>query len=245
VRHHSLRFTNKPPAAANQVPNTLSLPHRPPGSGLVCTFLHHRTPSSLPAPLPTCYQPSPFAEWVSLSPSTTMNGMSRFLSRRDKHHEKRASKHANTKVRLSSFASVNSLSPLLCSVAAAVPDDSAHCPRRLSASIETLYHKIPFVLRTSVEDSLLFLHQKLPCRAASLPYNFNQTSPSHSSDYVLLQSKSSNASVDLYKIFTSEGPRPPANNEHEKKVREGARLHGIFLTGCRSGCCFCAFKGLA
>jgi hypothetical protein len=159
-----------------------------------------------------------------------MNGMTRFLSRRDKHHEKRASKHANTKVRLSSFASVNSLSPLLCSAAVVVPEDPPGCPRRLSAGIETLYHKLPFVLRTSVEDSLLFIHQKLPCRASSLIPNVDQTSTSHPSDYVSLQSKS-NPSPDLYRIFTSEGPRPPPNNEAEKKVCKGERHGARFLTG--------------
>lgn len=134
-----------------------------------------------------------------------MNGMSRFLSRRDKHHEKRASKHAKSKVRLTSLASVNSLSPLLCS-AVAPPPDLSQSRRRLSASVETLYHKLPFVLRTSVEDSLLFLHQKIPCRA---------------SDYVLLQSQPSDVSPNLYRIFTSEGPRPPANEHTDKKVRQG------------------------
>ncbi|CAI9635152.1 unnamed protein product [Alternaria burnsii] len=70
-----------------------------------------------------------------------MNGMSRFLSRRDKHHEKRASKHANTK------------------------------------------------------------------------------------------SKSNNPSPDLYKIFTNEGPRPPANVEAEKKVKMLlSRLQGVGIT---------------
>ena len=174
-----------------------------------------------------------------------MNGMSRFLSRRDKHHEKRASKHAHTKVRLSSFASVNSLSPLLCSAAVALPEDAPSCQRRLSAGIETLYHKLPFVLRTSVEDSLLFLHQKLPCRASSLTPNADPPSTSHSSEYVSLQSKSTNASPDLYRIFTSEGPRPPANNESEKKVRGGTRLHATWLTGCRSRCSFHAYKAPA
>jgi hypothetical protein len=174
-----------------------------------------------------------------------MNGMSRFLSRRDKHHEKRASKHASTKVRMSSFASVNSLSPLLCSAVATVPQDSPSCQQRLSAGIETLYHKLPFVLRTSVEDSLLFLHQKLPCCASSLTPSVDQTSTSHSSDYVLLQSKSSNASPDLYKIFTSEGPRPPANNEAEKKVRMGTKAWRNIVDGRRSRCSFRAYKVLA
>jgi hypothetical protein len=160
-----------------------------------------------------------------------MNGMSRFLSRRDKHHEKRASKHANTKVRLSSFASVNSLSPLLCPAVATAPQDSPSCPRRLSAGIETLYHKLPFVSRTSVEDSLLFLHQKLSCRVSSLTPSADQTSTSHSSDYVLVQSKSNNPSPDLYKIFTNEGPRPPANVEAETKVCKETRLSGIILIG--------------
>jgi len=146
-----------------------------------------------------------------------MNGMSRFLSRREKHHEKRASKHASKQVRLSSLASVNSLSPLPWSPVTAAPEHSPVRQRRLSSSIETLYHKLPFVLRTSVEGSLLFLHQKLPSRTPFPPIDMQPCS-TNSSDYILLQSRTANTSPDLYRIFTSEGPRPPANNDADKKV---------------------------
>ncbi|PZC93293.1 Ubiquitin carboxyl-terminal hydrolase [Pyrenophora tritici-repentis] len=159
-----------------------------------------------------------------------MNGMSRFLSRREKHHEKRASKHASKQVRPSSFASVNSLSPLLWSPDTAAPERSPVRQRRLSSSIETLYHKLPFVLRTSVEDSLLFLHQKLPSRNYLAPIDIRPSS-SNSSDYILLQSRSANTSPELYRIFTSEGPRPPANNEADKKVKMLlSRLQGAGIT---------------
>ncbi|CAE7007674.1 hypothetical protein PTNB73_00086 [Pyrenophora teres f. teres] len=159
-----------------------------------------------------------------------MNGMSRFLSRREKHHEKRASKHASKQVRPSSFASVNSLSPLLWSPDTAAPEHSPVRQRRLSSSIETLYHKLPFVLRTSVEDGLLFLHQKLPSRTCFPPID-TPPSSSNSSDYILLQSRSAKTSPDLYRIFTSEGPRPPANNEADKKVKMLlSRLQGAGIT---------------
>ncbi|KAL6164614.1 hypothetical protein ACJQWK_09342 [Exserohilum turcicum] len=70
-----------------------------------------------------------------------MNGMSRFLSRRDKHNEKRAAKHAKSK------------------------------------------------------------------------------------------SQASNAELDLYKIFTNEGPRPPASESNEKKVKMLlTRLHGAGIS---------------
>ncbi|RMZ70949.1 ubiquitin C-terminal hydrolase family [Pyrenophora seminiperda CCB06] len=157
--------------------------------------------------------------WVPTLSTTTMNGMSRFLSRREKHQEKRASKHANKQVRHTSFASVNSLSPLLRSPVTAAPEQAPARQRRLSGGIETLYHKLPFVVRMSVEDSLLFLCQKLPIRILSVPTDI-ETSPSNSSDHSIpLQSQTAKTSPDLYRIFSSEGPRPPANNDVDKKVK--------------------------
>jgi hypothetical protein len=200
---------------ALQDPTAHSLPHhQPPGLGFVCTFL------SIPSSLPTPRSPPGHIHNSLLdgchATTTTMNGMSRFLSRRDKHHEKRASKHANnSKVRLNSFASVNSLSPLLRSAIDTVPEDTPTRQRRLSSGIETLYHKLPSVLRTSVEDSFLFLNRQLPCRPSTM---VDQTSTSSSSDYMLLQSSPPNVSPDFYRIFTSEGPRPPANQASEQKV---------------------------
>jgi hypothetical protein len=162
-----------------------------------------------------------------------MNGMSRFLSRRDKHHEKRASKHANTKVRLSSFASVNSLSPLLRPAVDTVREGCPTRQRRLSSSIETLYHKLPFSLRTSVEDSFLFLNRQLPSRASSVTPVVNQTSSTSSSDYMRLQSSPPNVSPDLYRIFTSEGPRPPASKDGDQKVtwKTACRAHLLIAAG--------------
>jgi hypothetical protein len=174
--------------------------------------------------------------WVSYSSTTTMNGMSRFLSRRDKHHEKRASKHANNKVRLSSFASVNSLSPLLRPAVDSVREDCPARPRRLSSSIESLYHKLPFSLRTSVEDSLLFLNRQLPSRASSVTPVVNQTPSTNSSDYMSLQSSPPNVSPDLYRIFTSEGPRPPASKDGDQKVYRKTACRGLVLMSRRPRC---------
>ncbi|KAF1833252.1 cysteine proteinase [Decorospora gaudefroyi] len=155
-----------------------------------------------------------------------MNGMSRFLSRRDKHHEKRSSKHASPKVRPPSFASFNSLSPLLFSAVDTLPEDCPAHRRRKSSSVESLYHKLPFVLRTSVEDSLLFLHQKLPCRAALTPIDLQHPTTS-SSDHPLLQPDTPNVSSNLYTLFASPGPKPPADKDGEKKVKMLlSRLHG-------------------
>jgi hypothetical protein len=89
-----------------------------------------------------------------------MHGVSRFLSRRDKNHEKRKSKDARNKVRLSRSASACSLTPLPCNLHRA-PDHS----RRNSASIETLYQKLPSAWRSSVGDGLLFLQKTTPFRA--------------------------------------------------------------------------------
>jgi hypothetical protein len=204
--------------------------HQPPdGLGLVCTFLAaYPAKPSRPHRL--------LSHGVSNLSTTTMNGMSRFLSRRDKHHDKRVSKHANTKVRPSSFASVNSLSPLLRPAVDTVRDDSPARPRRLSSSIETLYHKLPFSLRTSVEDSFLFLNRQFPGRASPASAVVNQIPATSSSDYMPLQSSPQNVSPDLYRIFTSEGPRPPASKDGDQKVCVAEVWPGLLLMCRRSRC---------
>jgi hypothetical protein len=94
------------------------------------------------------------------------SGVSRFLSRRDKHHEKRSSKTASSKV-------CHSPAP--------------HQPRlgyqSHSQSLEALYHKLPPALRTSVEDGLLFFQRNTLSRASFTsavgqvsPLSFNHVS---------------------------------------------------------------------
>jgi hypothetical protein len=151
--------------------------------------------------------------WVHL---TTMksSGVSRFLSRRDKHHEKRSSKTAPGKVCLPSCASCTSLTPLLHS-----PPSQLCGHRRHSQSLEALYHKLPCTLRTSVEDGFSFFQRNALSRAS-----FNSTiAPNkahHSSDHLPLQSRPENhVSPDLYKIFTDQDSQTAVDKDADKKVR--------------------------
>lgn len=87
------------------------------------------------------------------------SGVSRFLSRRDRHHEKRSSKATPSKVRLSPSASCSSLTPLL---------PPTEFPRRghqrHSKSLESLYHKLPYALWSSMEDGIQFFQRSSPNR---------------------------------------------------------------------------------
>jgi hypothetical protein len=147
-----------------------------------------------------------------------MNGMQRFLSRREKHQaEKRKSKEAaRNKVR---SISANSFIPLLCP-ACDTPSRDWQCrSRQNTSSLESLYHKLPSVLRSNVEDRLSFLHA--PCRATSTPL-YTKASTIDSSDHMPLQRKSGQpVSSDLYKIFTNEDSKPTADKDASKNVRTG------------------------
>jgi hypothetical protein len=168
------------------------------------------------------------------------SGVSRFLSRRDKHHEKRASKTTPSKVRLSPSASCDSLTPLLSSA-----EDLRRGHRRHSQSLESLYDKLPSVLRNSVEDGFLFFQRNAP-RRASFPSTIAYCSPYHVSDHLLPQSRLSNqASPDLYTIFTNEDAQTALDKDVEKKVRwNGCHVVGRRLTFCRSRCSLRAFMVL-
>ena len=149
-----------------------------------------------------------------------MNGVSRFLSRRDKHHEKRAAKNAQHKVCLNSLTSVDSASPLLFSFS---PSDtvsrvSEARHRRQSPSLDALYHKLPPALRAPVEDSLVFLRKHTQCRAFLTAITI-QISTKNPSNYFVLQSRPSQVSSDLYTIFTNEDSQTAVDKDVEKKVR--------------------------
>jgi hypothetical protein len=141
-----------------------------------------------------------------------MNGVSRFLSRRDKHHEKRQSKHSRSKVWSPSFLSSTSS---LQSLWGTIDKRSMRRRRRHPSSIQSLYHKIPSYLQPSRPDSFLFLRKKPPC--ADLCSFYIQVSTSDSSDHLTLQSRQA-VPTDLYKIFSNEELKIP-EKDGEKKVR--------------------------
>ncbi|CAO2649316.1 Nn.00g067010.m01.CDS01 [Neocucurbitaria sp. VM-36] len=161
-----------------------------------------------------------------------MNGVSRFLSRRDKHHEKRAAKNAQHKVCLTSSTSVDSTSPLLFSFSSSdtVSRLSEARHRRQSSSLDVLYHKLPPALRAPVEDSLVFLRKHTQCRAFLTSITI-QTATKHSSNYFILQSRPSQVSSDLYTIFTNEDSKTAADKDVEKKVKMLlTRLQGVGIS---------------
>jgi hypothetical protein len=148
------------------------------------------------------------------------SGVSRFLSRRDKHHEKHSSKTASAKVCLPFYASYTSLTPLLHSPSA-LPGGY----RRHSQSLEALYHKLPGAFRSSVEDRFLFFQRNIASRASfkSFIAPFN---PHHSSDHLLLQSRPPNhVSPDLYTIFTNQDSQTAADKDADKKVRRQPTIY--------------------
>jgi hypothetical protein len=119
------------------------------------------------------------------------SGVSRFLSRRDKHHEKRSSKATPGKV----------------------------CLPTSAPSLDTLYHNLPSALRASVGDGLLFMQRNTPC-LSSYTSAVAQHILQRLSDQSLPQSRLSNhVSPDLYTIFTNDGTSPASDKDVEKKVR--------------------------
>lgn len=157
---------------------------------------------------------------MSLLSTATMksSGVSRFLSRRDKHrHEKRASQPSNSKVCLHSSASFSSLTPLLRPPSEA-KSRASHCSHhRHSQSLEALYHKLPTVLRNSVEDGFLFFQRNTTSHPISTPSSAHDSTRSES-DQLRLQPKPSQVSPDLYTIFTKEDAQATADKDAEKKV---------------------------
>lgn len=144
------------------------------------------------------------------------SGVSRFLSRRDKHHEKRPSKSTTGKVCLPASASCTSLMPLLHH---ASHQRLRRAHRRHSQSLDTLYHKLPSALRASVEDSFSFIQRNTPS-LSSLTSAVAQHSPQRLSDQFSSQSRLSNhVSPDLYTIFTNDDTSPTPDKDVEKKVR--------------------------
>jgi len=159
--------------------------------------------------------PSYSSAWVSLPFTTTMksSGVSRFLSRRDKHHHEKRPSKSTSKVRLPLSASCNSLTPLLR------PSDETcdACFRRhrTSRSLEALYHKLPSPLRVPyVEERFIFFQRN----AHSCP-SFSPNIPRHSSNHRHKQLRPANVSSDLYTIFTNEDDKATADKDAEKKVR--------------------------
>ncbi|KAF2259601.1 cysteine proteinase [Lojkania enalia] len=140
-----------------------------------------------------------------------MNGVQRFLSRREKHHEKRHSKHARSKV-LPHFLTPPATPPSpICSGDGSPSLDSPSRRRSRTNSLISLYHKLPSILQPSGDVGSLFLRKKPPC-ADLTPFHVH-VSTTKSSDRITLQSKS--ALPELYTIFSNEEIKSDKDSQHK------------------------------
>lgn len=194
----------------------------------------HKSPHRLAEPSPgDVYHRSSPLHGAS-APHATMNGVTRFLSRREKHHEKRASKTSRSTVRSPSPASPYSSDPLLCSVDGTSQQYCAcHRPRRPSC-VRCLYRILSSSVRGLVDDGLLFLDKKHA--RPDISQSSLHPSPALSSNNLTSQSRQPPSTVpsELYKVFTNEDQKP-ADKDGEKKVRP-ATSYGCHACadGCRS-----------
>ncbi|KAF9730245.1 hypothetical protein PMIN01_12178 [Paraphaeosphaeria minitans] len=152
-----------------------------------------------------------------------MNGVSRFLSRRDKHHEKRSLKHPLGKVRPSSASSSYSSQYLLSSARGHVHDGPGHCRRNY-----TCLELLALAFKSFVDGGIhlvspkSFLSDATPCYA---PVSTNA-----SSDYLTFQSRQAPPSVppELYRVFTND--EKPADKDAEKRKTLLQRLQAAGVT---------------
>ncbi|KAF2638864.1 cysteine proteinase [Massarina eburnea CBS 473.64] len=175
-----------------------------------------------------------------------MNGVQRFLSRREKHyHEKRLQKHARRTVCPSpSHSSVSSLEShssqhLLCdgggggSSTNSQCDDSDSPRQRRPNCLHQLCCVLPATMRSFVHDGLLLRRKKPPTTALSHRYILVSTGTS--SDHLTLQSRNAPSTVpdELYKVFTQEEPKQTdKDKDGEKKVKMLVyRLQASGITG--------------
>jgi hypothetical protein len=140
-----------------------------------------------------------------------MNGVSRFLSRREKQPGKRSSKNNHSKVRTPSPSP--SLQLQMPAVDGSESQASGQYLRRRADSLHTLYHKLPSILPYYGGDNAFFVRQKTHDPHIS-PFQA-EASPIQSSNNMPLQSRS--FPPDYYTIF-SKSPPKSSDKEDEKKV---------------------------
>jgi hypothetical protein len=152
-----------------------------------------------------------------------MNGVSRFLSRRDKHHEKRSLKHPLGKVRPSSASTSYSSQHLLAPACRNVRDGAS--PRRRNSSC---LEQLSSAFRLIVDNGVHFLSssncpsQIVPCSAS--------VATDASSDYLILQSRNATppVSAELYKVFTND--EKPVDKDADKRKTLLQRLQAAGIT---------------
>lgn len=173
-----------------------------------------------------------------------MNGVARFLSRRDKHHnEKRSLKHPLGKVCPYSSSSSHSSHYLLCSQDSGLRDSKSHSPREPSC-----LQQLSLALRTVVGGSTQFI--STACSFKSITPCFPPVPTSSSSDLLSSQSRHSQSSVspEIYKVFTNDELKPTDKDAEKKKVRTTAvkddtKIQSVDADGYRHS--FNAYRQLA
>lgn len=141
--------------------------------------------------------------------------MARFLSRREKNHDKRRSKSASRKVMqrfLPSRSTSRSLAASTDGSGLLEPDRKR--PRRSNSnSVRSLCsHTVPNFLSLLRPEGLGILAKRPACTQMSFFYV--QTSTALSSDSLTLQSQT--VPSDLYTIFSNETSKKPEKEDNEK-----------------------------
>jgi len=142
---------------------------------------------------------------MSTHGSNVMNGMSRFLSRREKNHEKRNSKGSRSKVYLPFLRSSLPPAPICSTDGSELPDEFVR--KQFRPSSFGSRRKIPW----------LFSVSRSPERSPSVQLTacFVQSSTANCLNFRTLQSRL--VPTELYNIFSNEGAKKPGKEE-EKKV---------------------------
>jgi len=134
-----------------------------------------------------------------------MNGMSRFLSRREKNHEKHNSKGSRSKVYLPFLRSSSPPAPIYSTDGSGLPDEFVR--KRFGSSSFDSRRKIPWLFSVSRSQERPPSVQLTAC--------FVQTLTANCLNFCTLQSRL--VPTELYKIFSNEGAKKP-DKEEEKKV---------------------------
>ena len=149
---------------------------------------------------------------MSTRGSNIMNGMSRFLSRREKNHEKRDSKGSRSKVYLPFLRSSSPPAPICPTDGSRLPDEFVRKQFRLSSFGSR--RKIPSLFPVSCSQEKFYFLRKRPL-SVQLTACFVQASTANCLNFRVLQSRL--VPTELYNIFSNEGAKKP-DKEEEKKV---------------------------
>ena len=149
---------------------------------------------------------------MSTRGSNIMNGMSRFLSRREKNHEKHNSKGSRSKVYLPFLRSSSLPAPICSTDGSRLPDEFGW--KQFRSSSFGSWGKIPSLFPVSRSQEELYFLRKRPLSVQLTAY-FAQASTANCLNFRVLQSRP--VPTELCNIFSNEGAKK-LDKEDEKKV---------------------------